>query len=440
MVAALLLLLCGQVAEPSSADVAEKNVAAAKTLVEHLTAGKFEKVVEPFNLTMRVLLPAASVRTAWEATASAYGKFERIGETRTQKIEKYQLVFVTLEFSRGKLDTKVVYDDQQRVTGLFFVPHGKYQTPAYAKPDAFREVEVSIGKGFFPLPGTLSLPNGDGPFAAIVLVHGSGPNDRDETIGPNKPFRDLAHGLASRGIAVLRYEKRTRQHPLNMLLLGNRLTVKEETIDDAVAAVDTLAVHEKIDPKQIFVLGHSLGGMVLPRIIATQEKVAGGISLAGAARPLEDLILEQTKYILALDGPLTEAQQASIHKVAQQVAHVKSAELTMSTPATELPLGISAGYWLDLCDYDPPTAAKSLQLPLLLLQGERDYQVTMEDFARWKAKLASRPQTKFISYPRLNHLFMPGDGKSSPVEYLTPGNVDGQVIVDIANWVKELQR
>lgn len=432
MLAALLLLICGQVAQTPSA---EKDVAAANALVEQLTAGEYEKVVERFDLSMRVLLPAASVRTAWEATTSAYGKFLRVGESRTETSGKYRIVFVTLEFARGKLDAKVVFEEQ-RVAGLFFVPHGKYQTPGFVKPDSFCEVELNIGKGFFPLPATLSLPNGDGPFPAVVLVHGSGPNDRDETIGPNKPFRDLAEGLASQGIAVLRYEKRTRQHPLNMLLLGNRLTVKEETVDDVVAAVESLAAQEKIDSKRIFVLGHSLGGMLLPRIIAAQDKIVGGISLAGAARPLEDLIFEQTKYILSLNGPPTAQQQAEIEVVAQQVAKVKSTELSSKMSVGELPLRIPAAYWLDLRDYDPPTAAQSITVPLLLLQGERDYQVTMADFARWKEALGERPRTKFISYPHLNHLFLAGDGKSSPVEYLTPGNVEEQVIIDIATWIK----
>ncbi len=125
------------------------------------------------------------------------------------------------------------------------------------------------------LPGTLSLPLGNGPFPAVVLVHGSGPNDRDETIGPNKPFRDLAHGLASRGTAVLRYEKRTKQHPILMSLTRSSVTVKEETIDDAVAAVEVLRNHNKIVPNRIFVLGHSLGGMLIPRIAKAEAGIAG---------------------------------------------------------------------------------------------------------------------------------------------------------------------
>ncbi|WP_254509432.1 alpha/beta hydrolase [Anatilimnocola floriformis] len=431
----VLLLICGQ--DASSAAAPDKRIAAATELTANLTAGKFDEVTSQFNLTMRLLLPAVQIRAVWEGTANAYGKFQKIGGTRATEADGYFIVFVTLEFARGKLDAKVVYDKNDRVSGLFFVPHGKYQRPEYVRADSFDEMEVKVGQSLFTLPGTLSLPKGEGPFPAVVLVHGSGPNDRDESFGPNKPFKDIAQGLASRGIAVLRYEKRTRQHPLNMLLLGNKLTVKEETIDDAAAAVDLLRAHDKLHKKRIFVLGHSLGGMLLPRIAEANKNIAGFISLAGATRPLEDIILEQTNYLLSLDGPPTAEMKKEIEKIERQIATAKSADLTLQTPSSDLPLGIPAGYWLDLRNYDPAAAAKKIDKPFLILQGERDYQVTMSDFARWRDALADRADAEFISYQALNHLFLAGEGKSSAVEYLTPGNVAPQVVADIAKWIDE---
>lgn len=435
---AALLLACVAIAQPAATPNTDKQIAAANKLAEQLTTGEFDKVPESFNLTMKLLLSTAQLRAAWDGTTSVYGKFERIGESRAVSVDTYVIVFVTLEFARGKLDTKVAFDQNNRVTGLFFVPHGNYQTPDYVAVEKLSEIEVQIGKGFFPLSGTLTLPKGDGPFPSVVLVHGSGPNDRDEAVGPNKPFRDLAHGLASQGIAVLRYEKRTRQYGLAMAVLSSSITVKGETIDDAVAAVDLLAAREKIDPKRIFVLGHSLGGYLLPRIIAAQPKIAGGVSLAGSTRPMEDLILEQTRYLLSLDGPPNADLEKQVQQLEQQIAKVKSPDLDAKTMGSELPLGVPASYWLDLRDYDPAAAAKELKVPLLILQGERDYQVTLADFARWKEALADNPNAKLITYPQLNHLFMPGKGKSTPVEYLTPGNVDEHVVRDISEWVLKM--
>ncbi|QDU31665.1 Alpha/beta hydrolase family protein [Anatilimnocola aggregata] len=432
---ALLLLLCTQVDPPTKTQEIP-HAGLARAFVERLGRGEFDQAVASFDDTMKRGLPASKLREVWQGITGQYGPLQSLGESRREVVDKYQVVFVTLEFARGKLEAKVVFDSQDRIAGLFFVPAGKYKSPAYVDTTKFSEVEVKVGKGLFPLAGTLSLPTGDGLFAAVVLVHGSGPHDRDETIGPNRPFRDLAQGLASQGIAVLRYEKRTKQHQLVMALTTSTITVKEETVNDAAAAVETLAGQEKIDPNRIFVLGHSLGGMLLPRIAAANPRPAGFISLAGSTRPLEDLVLEQTKYILLLDGPLNAEKQQQLNVIKQQVDKVKSADLSIDTPARELPLGVAARYWLDLRDYDPAAAAQRIARPMLILQGERDYQVTMDDFARWKQAIGSRNQVKFVSYPTLNHLFMVGAGPSRPIEYLTPGNVAESVIRDVAQWIK----
>ena len=151
------------------------------------------------------------------------------------------------------------------------------------------------------MPATLTIPNGTGPFPAVVLVHGSGPNDRDETYGPNKPFKDIAWGLASVGIVVLRYEKRTKQYPQESAAIQN-FTVQDETIYDALAAVELLNNSSIVDHSKIFVLGHSLGGMLAPRIALQESQIAGLIILAGATRHLEDLMLEQTRYLANLSA------------------------------------------------------------------------------------------------------------------------------------------
>lgn len=437
----ILVVACVQNAIAGD-DPAAKRQEMAKSLVSQMAAGQFDKAIEPFDPTMRRVLPADKLKEVWDGLTKQHGQFQRATETTTEKVQQYEVVFVTCEFQRGKLDTKVVFTADDKITGLFFVPSGRYRPPSYADPSKFVEKEITVGKGVWRLPGTLSLPKGNGPFPAVILVHGSGPHDRDETIGPNKPFRDLAHGLASRGIAVLRYEKRTKEHPILMSLSASTITVKEETVDDAVAAVEALSGQEKIDSKRIFVLGHSLGGMLIPRIGRAAPKIAGFISLAGSTRPLEDLVLEQTRKLLSLDGKPTEEAQKKVREIEQQVARIKSPKLSEDTPKSELPLGVPAKYWLDLRGYEPARAAKELPKPMLILQGERDYQVTMEDFANWRKALGSRKDVKFISYPKLNHLFVEGEGKgrSTPAEYSVPGNVAKAVVEDIVKWIGGVPR
>ena len=146
MFTALLLLACLPVAEPAAEKATDKQRGAAIKLAEQLTTGEFDKVPETFNLTMRLLLSSAQLRAAWEGTTSAYGKFERIGESRVATVDTYVIVFVTLEFARGKLDTKVVYDQNNRVSGLFLasIKHHRTSMPRNSAKSKFRSAMVSF--------------------------------------------------------------------------------------------------------------------------------------------------------------------------------------------------------------------------------------------------------------------------------------------------------
>ena len=276
------------------------------------------------------------------------------------------------------------------------------------------------------------MPAGQGPFPAIVLVHGSGPNDRDESIGPNKPFKDMAWGLATQGIAVLRYEKRTKQCVAEVVRDMETLTLDEETVQDALAAAAYLRAVDGIAPDSIFILGHSLGAMAAPRIGMQDPQLAGLILVAAGARDLTDMMLEQTEYLVSLDGTVTDDEAKALAELRQQAAKVEAMEFAPG----EAILGAAKAYWADLLAYDPVAAAHALNMPMLILQGERDYQVTMEDFAAWKAGLAGRADVEFRSYAALNHLFMAGSGQPNPDEYNVSGNVAQGVVDDIVAWVK----
>ena len=415
----------------------DESVTDARAFIELLVNKKFASAVEQFDSTMKTALPETKLAETWTSVQAQVGPFKQAGAARSEKRGEFTVVVVTCDFQNLALDVSVVFDQQKRVAGLFFAPAKKadYVPPAYAKADTFREKEITVGSGEWALPGTLTVPVGTGPFPAVVLVHGSGPNDRDETIGPNKPFRDLAGGLASRGVAVLRYEKRTKQHVAKIVSIPN-LTAKEEVLDDALAAVELLRKTEGIDAKRIFVLGHSLGGMFVPRIGRLDPNIAGLIALAGATRALEDVIPEQLAYIFSLDGTVSAEEQKQIDQAKEQAAKVKALKAEDAGSTTPI-FGVPVSYWLDLRGYDPAESAKGLKQPMLILQGERDYQVTMEDFKKWNAALGGRSNVTLKSYPGLNHLFIAGTSRSTPLEYDQLGHVDERVIDDIASWIKK---
>ena len=413
----------------------------ALELVQLMAEGSFSQVVLSFDETMAAALPAAKLAEVWQALEQQTGGFVEPSGVRMETAGGYRPVIVTGLFGEAKIDIRIVFDDQDRVAGLFFKPsETAYVSPSYVDPAAFTESEIAVENGEIRLPATLSVPLGGGPFPAVVLVHGSGPNDRDETFGPNKPFRDLAQGLATAGIVVLRYDKRT-------FVYGQEAdfsvpTVKEETVDDALAAFALLRGVQDVDLSRTFILGHSLGGMLMPRIAVEAPQAAGFVLLAAVARPLEDLILAQNRYLLSLDpGRNSDSEaESGLAELEKQVQKVKDPGLAADTPAVELPLGIPAAYWLDLRGYEPATAAKAIDQPLLVAQGGRDYQVTEQDFEMWRDALSDRADVTFAFYPELNHLFVEGEGVSRPSEYLVEGHVAEGVVEDISAFVSTAVR
>ncbi|MDQ1611065.1 MAG: uncharacterized protein QOG00_996 [Pyrinomonadaceae bacterium] len=347
---------------------------------------------------------------------------------------------VPLLFQVESQKIRVVRQGFENLAEVAFAAPAEYKPPAYVVPASFIEQELTVGAGGeWPLPATLTLPAGKGTFPAVVLVHGSGPNDRDETLGANKPFRDLAWGLASQGVAVLRYEKRTRRYPDKIGGLRN-LTVKEETTDDALAAVRLLRQTAGVDAKRIYVLGHSLGGMLVPRIGAADREVAGFVVLAGPTRPLEDAFARQYEYAAMLDGQINEAERAQIEDAKRQAARIKQLKAgDAANAAGETLLYAPPSYWLDLRGYDPPQTARTLKRPMLILQGERDYNVTLDDFRNWQTTLAAQKEVELKTYPKLDHLFYEGEGAASGADYDRPRNIPRYVIDDIAAWIKKLK-
>ncbi|MGO9201878.1 MAG: alpha/beta fold hydrolase [Limisphaerales bacterium] len=423
-----------------SAAPSETNdvVSSGRQFVDLLAKGNFARAVTQFDPTMTKAAPEAKLGDIWQGLQAQTGAFKRALGARAEKLMGYDIVLVTCEFARTNLDVKVVFNSNRQVAGLFFVPSRSAAPPPpppYVRTNAFRERPVTVGSSEWPLPGTLAVPVGDGPWPAVVLVHGSGPEDRDETVGAIKPFRDLAEGLASRGIAVLRYEKRTKEHGLRMAAQARTITLQEETVDDAWSAVAKLRTTEGIDARRIFVLGHSLGGFAAPRIAKGDPGIAGLIIMAGSTRPLADIVIDQVRYLRSLDA--TQGSGATLDSLARmeaEAAKVKNLTAADITNANLL-VGAAAAYWLDLRAYDAPATAKALKQRILVLQGERDYQVTQADFNGWKTTLGALPNVTFRLYPKLNHCFVAGTGKSTPSEYAQPGYVAEEVVADIAAWV-----
>jgi hypothetical protein len=325
-------------------------------------------------------------------------------------------------------------DDSARVTGFGFLPTqptaAAAAPPPYADTSAYGERAITFGLSDWKLEGTLTLPRSQGPHPVVVLVHGSGPNDRDESIGPNKPFRDLAWGLASKGVAVFRFDKRTFMHSARMSAADANLD--HEVIDDALQAVQQMRSEAGVDSNRVFVLGHSLGGMLAPEIAKRDTGLKGIILAAAPARVFSNVLENQLRYLDSLAKSAGDTNNVAIAALLTQIDSMQAGRLADTTNV----MGVPVSYWKELETLDATAVSRELQTPALVLQGGRDYQSTMEDYRIWQSLLSGGGRGTFRSYPNLNHIFVTGTGMATPAEYrLSSGHVAPEVITDIATWI-----
>ena len=413
-----------------------------RTVLDLAQAGRFEEIRDLFAPPLRAMVPPEALEAAWSAEVAQRGPVTAVGEPVSESAGPGGVaVKIPVTFERGEVTVVISLADGGWLTGIQLAPASAaepaapWRPPDYADPAAFDEQDVTVGSGPLAVPGTLSLPRQGGPWPGVVLLGGSGPVDRDETVGRNKPFKDLAWGLASRGAAVLRFDKVTHAHG-EKVVQDRGFTLTDEYLPQAIAAIDLLRQHPGVDPGRIVVAGHSLGGTVAPRVAAAAPPVAGLVILAGGTQPMYWAAVRQVRYLASLNPATAAASGPAIEAMTRQAEKVDSADLSPSTPDSELPFGVPAPYWLDVRGYDPAAAAAALGKPILILQGGRDYQATVaEDLAGWQAGLAGRPDVTIRVYDADNHLFVPGSGPSSPAEYESAQHMDPVVITDIAAWL-----
>ena len=408
-----------------------------ETALEYVTLlgeKAYDDLMTKFSYTeeMEVMVKDGSLQKSYE---SLMGMLKGLKEVKTPFVIEqygYKTVCVPCQFEVQNLNLQISFQDG-KIAGIL--------TAVYQEPDTEerkeyteKEISISIGEGK-ELPGTLILPDGEGPFPVVVFVHGSGPSDRDETINGNKPFKDLAEGLAEKGIASYRYDKRTYVYQKEAAMdIG--LTVKEETVDDAVNAVRMLKETQEINPEEIFVAGHSLGGYVVPMIDKElkEGEAAGYILLAAPVQGLADLMKEQYNFLFGLEASPSDAvkeQKKMIDAELKKLDHLEKYK------DNELIMGAYVPYWKNLEQYNIEEEAKKIEEPCLILQGEEDYQVTMREFESWKEIFSEKSNAKFVSFPGLTHLFMEGKKENGSKDYQNIQHVSPQVTDEIAEFMKE---
>lgn len=423
-------------APPTTAPATQMDVEAleaeARAVLSHLAAGEFEAANDQFAPEVRDQLGADTLEGVWGQLTRAYGQYVRVAEVEHAAEDGRDVLVVTGQFAAGRQRFRFVFDDRGLVG--FFVPPGggssdAWEAPGYADESAFSERELTLeATDACGLGATLTMPSGTDQVPGVVIVHGSGPVDRDLSIGPNKPYKDLAWGLASRGIAVLRYDKRTAACDVDLA----NVTIDEVVTDDALTAVERLRAMDRVREDRVVLVGHSIGGTMAPRIARRDGNLAGAVMLAPLGRTVPQAVLDQNEYIAQLDGEVTEADQRQLEQVRALVERIR----TLDIADDEVVYLGGDEYWRTLAEYDHLAVATEVEAPLYLAFGGRDWQVTVgNDRPLWADALADEADVTIRTYDALNHLFIAGSGPPTPDEYFDAGSVDHTVVTDLAEWI-----
>jgi dipeptidyl aminopeptidase/acylaminoacyl peptidase len=307
-----------------------------------------------------------------------------------------------------------------------------------------REEKIIIGKDTeHPLNGLLTLPEEENPnIPGLVLVHGSGASDMDETLYENTPFKDIAETLAEHGVATLRYDKRTYVYGKKIMKnMKDAIpsTVYEEVIEDVILAANLLREDSRIG--KVFMLGHSLGGVLAPRIEAMGGDFDGLIIAAGTPRTMREVIFMQLDDAIGnykgLSGIIVKSIIKRNRKKLQEMDTWTEEELKTKN----FPLGRGMAWYIKEMEEHPPELyTKNMSKPLFVFQGDKDFQVKVDpDFIGYQTLLADYPDVTFKIYEGLNHLFTTSHGTNSLKDYKTPEKVSSQVTDDIAAWIHGIE-
>ncbi|MCK5846156.1 MAG: DUF3887 domain-containing protein [Bacteroidales bacterium] len=411
----------------------------AKQSLVWLKDGESNKLYENYDKVVAEKLSAETTAAIWTQIESQMGAFVEVDTLVTNTASGNLIVEQVLEFENSFLKYRLSFNQDNLIEGIFFIPYRTAEAAAESTK-IFEETKCSFISDGIEFPAILCTPKRQKTKAIIILVHGSGPNDMDETIGPNKIFKQIANKLAAYGIASLRYHKRSYLAQQGLISEKLKTDIDHIVVNDAIAAAEFLSRIDSLEHIPRVIVGHSLGGHMAPRIALKSSSVDAIVMLAANARPLEDLVLEQYKYLLKKDG-CEKSERKEYCAIRKKVKNVKKLERDLAKgKIAELPLTNDTTFWLSLNKYKPLISINNLQMPILILQGERDYQVSDADFELWfnnSKKSASKDQT-FIQYQGLNHLFIMGEGESYPEEYNLKAEISDIMIKDIADWINSI--
>lgn len=398
----------------------------AKKLALQMSKGEYKETHDTLSPLAKLRLTLKALEQGYKDTVADMGEFIRLREVTEEAVGNGRIVYVVLDYDNSGVRILFQFNTDKKIEYLRtgFAPYDIEPLDA-----SIEELAISLGDRNNPNEGILTLPRNVKNPPVAILVHGSGTHDADETIGVNKPFRDLAHGLAKMGIAVIRYKEIIPKST-------DKYTIEDDCLAAASHAIQYAQGCGKVDTEKIIIIGHSLGGMMAAKIAYDNKEVDGIVSLAGSPRRLEDIVLDQVRILNKANESINEAMyKISLIQTEAEVNKIKA----LKEGGSETILGAPASYWYSLNQIDTPSIVRELDIPIFIAQGSEDFQVYADiDYIAWKELLKDRDNATFRLYDKLNHLFMTANGRMDTTEYNIRGTMEQTVIDDIANWILKI--
>lgn len=436
IIALLMLLYFGsnQTFALSYAETEKKG----KEIIQLLVDKKFAEISNQVDSLYKSNYEAYVLEKDWVELTGTYGQYVSSKPVNYDVSPYYYFIAFKINFEFLPYIFNLSFNDAGKIIYISFMEaHKIYVAPDYCDVSKFLERKITVVNGMYEMPGILAMPN-SGKNPLVIILPEAGPTDKDGSYEENKPYKDLAWGLASRGIATFRYEKRSNNYGIFMLkdkAAYETFTPREDLLYDLYKIIDSLKTLPDVDPNKIYILGHGQGGMLAPLVAKERKDIAGIIMMGANAKRTQEMMIDQYKY---LSKVLPE-------KTAEYEAQTRNAIRSMDkklNPLTEhhlMPYEVQATYWIWLNQYPHLEISQKLNKPQFILHGERDYQSNMENYELWKKTLQKNPKATVKLYPRLNHLFYAGDAQSTYSEYYLKSNIPENVIKDIGEWLMRVE-
>lgn len=429
-----LLLSSSQYGQAQSRDF-EIADSLGMQIVNYFKNQQFQKISDARDTSYLMNFNAITFEGDWKELIGTYGEMESARPIFYSNYQGSRFISYKIKFESLPYVLNLGFNPENKMLMIAFMQaHKVYVSPEYVDVSKYTERHFKINNGIFELPSIFTAPNTPGKHPLVIILPESGPTDRDGSYGENRPYRDLAGAMASNGFCTFRFDKRSL-HYGNVLLSAKAAyesyTCREEYLDDLYKAMDTLLSFAEVDLNRIYLVGHGQGGMLLP-LVAKERKEVRGIAMLGTNyKRMQEMMMDQYDYLAKVSPNKTgEFMEQKI-----KALHSMDKKLNPLTEHYKMPYEVQASYWIWLNKYPHVDIAKKLKKPILILHGDRDYQVNMKNLEGWKKDLGKLPNVTIKNYPKLNHLFYSGGAESTYSEYFMIGNIPDYFVKDLIDWL-----